>query len=41
MFTPKNPLSINDCHMTAVNSAVIAVTAVTPSERFKTHLVYN
>jgi hypothetical protein len=41
MFTPKNPLSINDCHTTAVNSAVIAVTAVTPSERFKTHLVYT
>ena len=43
MFTPKNPRSIIDCHMTAFTSEVTevtAVTAVTPFERFKTHLVY-
>jgi len=40
MFTPKNLLSIIGCHMTAVTSAVTAVTAATPSDRFKTHLVY-
>jgi len=40
MFTPKNPRSIIDCHMTAFTSEVTEVTAVTPFERFKTHLVY-